>query len=341
MPKPREYTSTLVGLFLFVGLLIVGLIIIQFGKFQRGRVPRYDLFLSFTDATGILQGSDVRLGGAKVGIVADTPVLNETFDRVRVHALINEGVKLPRNAEITTAGAGLLGDKYISIQVPAGTDPEKVGYFRDGESVEGISAGSLTSLQMKVEELSVRAGNTLTDVQGGVTRITVAVDEFEKVARNVNIALDKFNKDVLSDANLADMRSSVQNLRKTTENFAAASEKLGPTLDKGGKAMDNIDATLADIRSVFQELKPVTEKVKVSADRIGDAATSLDRGVKRMTSGEGLLPALINDRNLRIEFQDLVSNLRQRGVLFYRDNAGKQRAKQARESAAPRPATRR
>ena len=341
MPKPREFTSTLVGLFLFVGLLIVGLIIIQFGKFQRGRVPRYDLFLSFTDATGILQGSDVRLGGAKVGIVAGTPTLNETFDRVRVHALINEGVKLPRNAEITTAGAGLLGDKYISIQVPAGTDPEKVGYFRDGESVEGISAGSLTSLQMKVEELSVRAGNTLTDVQGGVTRITVAVDEFEKVAHNVNIALDKFNTGVLSDANLADMRSSVQNLRKTSENFAAASEKLGPTLDKGGKAMDNIDATLADIRSVFQELKPVTEQVKVSVDHIGAAATSLDRGVKRMTSGEGLMPALINDRNLRLEFQDLISNLRQRGVLFYRDNAGKQRAKQAQEPVAPRPGTRR
>ena len=53
------------------------------------------------------------------------------------------------------------------------------------------------------------------------------------------------------------------------------------------------------------------------------------------------MPALINDRNLRLEFQDLISNLRQRGVLFYRDNAGKQRAKQAQEPVAPRPGTRR
>ena len=337
MAKSRDFTATLVGLFLFVGLVILGLLIIQFGKIQRGHVPRYGLNFTFTDATGIIQGCDVRLGGAKIGVVGDTPVLNETFDRVVVHTQINEGIRLPRNAEITIAGAGLLGDKYVSIQVPAGTDPSKVGYLLEGETIEGMSAGSLTSLQMKVEELSVRATNALTDVQGGVTRIVSAVDEFEKVARSVNTSVDKLNNGVLSEDNLADVRASMQNLRKTSENFATASEKLGPALDKGSKAMDNIDATLAEIRAVFQDLKPVTEKVKTSVDRIGDAAISLDKGVRKLTTGDGLLPALINDRDLRDEFHALVTNLRHRGVLFYKDTADKEERPRKETSKPPGP----
>ena len=233
MPKPKDNTPVLVGLFLFVGLVILGLLILQFGKIPKGKVPRYTMYARFSDATGILAGSDVRLGGAKVGQVAGLPELNETFDRVVVTLEINEGIGLPRNAEITVAGAGLLGDKYISVQVPEGTDPAKVGYYKAEETVEGISAGSLTSLQVKVENLSEKAANALTDVQAGVGRITVAVDEFEKMARNINVAVDKFNQGVLSEANVADLRTTMEKLRKTSENLASASEKLGPDAGQG------------------------------------------------------------------------------------------------------------
>lgn len=321
MASKRDSTATLVGLFLFVGLAILAILILQFGKIQRSEVPQYSLYVSFTDATGILKGSDVRIGGAKVGTVAELPKLNETFDRVLVHIRVNEGIGVPRNAEITTTGAGLLGDKLIAIRVPEGTDPEKVGYFKTGETIEGISAGSLTSLQVKVEDLSEKASDAITDLQGGIARISAAIDEFEKVARSVNTTVDRFNTGVLNDETVGDFKVSMEKLRTTSTNLADASEKLGPTLDKGSKAMDNIDSTLAEIRGVFSELKPVTEKVKTSVDRIGDAAVSLDEGVDRLTTGDGLLPSLVNDRSLRDEFEALVGNLRRRGLLFYRDDS--------------------
>lgn len=327
MARPKDNTATLVGLFLFVGLVILGVLILQYGKFQRRDVESYTLYARFSDATGVLPGSDVRLGGARVGRVTSLPVLNETFDSVVVTLEINEGIGIPRNSEVTVAGAGLLGDKFISVQVPEGTDRKKVDFYKDGETVEGISAGSLTSLQNKVEALSEKATYALADVQGAVARITTAVDEFEKVGRNVNVTIDKFNGGVLSDANVADVRESLAKFRETSTNLATASEKLGPVLDKGGKTFDNLDATLAELRSTFGELKPITEKVKTSVDKIGDAAVSLNQGVKRITEGEGLLPTLVNDSGLNIDFTQLIRNTRRHGLLFYRDDSPSEKKK--------------
>lgn len=322
MAKPKQHTPILVGLFLFVGLSILGILILQYGKFPKGEVPTYTLYAQFSDATGILAGSDVRLGGAKIGRVIALPELNETFDRVVVTLDVYEGIGIPRNAEVTVASAGLLGDKYVSVQVPEGTDRAKVDFYKTGDTIEGISAGSLTSLQMKVEALSERATSAIADVQGAVTRITTAVDEFEKVARNINTG-------VLADENIKDLRASMEKFRKTSENLATASEKFGPMIDKGAKTFDNLDGAVTEVRTVIRDLKPVTEKIKVSVDRIGDAATSLDKGVKRISDGPGLLPALINDSSLKDEFTRLIGNSRRHGLLFYRDDSAKQEAKPA------------
>lgn len=336
MARPKDNTAILVGLFLFVGLVILGVLILQYGKFERRKIESYTIFARFSDATGVLPGSDVRLGGARVGRVASLPVLNETFDRVVVTLEINEGIGIPRNAEVTVAGAGLLGDKFISVQVPEGTDRAKVDFFKEGETLDGISAGSLTSLQNKVEALSEKATYALADVQGAVARITTAVGEFERVGRNVNVTIDKFNAGVLSDENIADVRESLAKFRETSNNLATATEKLGPVLDKGSKTFENIDSTLAEIRGTFGELKPITEKVKTSVDKIGDAAVSLDKGVKRLTEGDGLLPTLVNDSSLSEDFNQLIRNTRRHGLLFYRDDTPAAK-KQQEEGAKPTP----
>ena len=306
MPRPIDHTPTLVGLFLFVGLAILGFLVLQYGKLHRGKIPTYSIAAKFSDATGIIEGSDVRLGGAKVGQVVALPQLNKTFDSVVVLMDVYQGINVPLNAEVTVAGAGLLGDKYVSIQVPPGTDPAKVGFYKPDDVIEGISAGSLTSLQVKVENLSSKVADALTDVQAGLTKI--------------NATVDKLNNGVLSDENIADLRASMQSFRKTSDNLADSSGKIGPVSEKTSKTIDHLDATIADVRGFTAELKPISEKIKISVDDIGKAARGFDKGVERLTTtGDGLLPALISDSNLRDQFDAFVGNAKRKGLLFYKD----------------------
>jgi hypothetical protein len=49
--------------------------------------------------------------------------------------------------------------------------------------------------------------------------------------------------------------------------------------------------------------------------------------VKRLTEGEGLLPALVNDSSLSADFHQLIRNTRKHGLLFYRDDTPDEKEK--------------
>src|SRR5205085_1106994 len=87
----------------------------------------------------------------------------------------------------------------------------------------------------------------------------------------------------------------VAHLNEATGNFAEASKKLGPVVDKADGAMDS------------------TRK----------AADGLQKVVASATQGKGLLAALLTNQELANDLRALVSNLRAHGVLFYRDSAAK------------------
>ena len=59
-------TATLVGLFLFLGLVAAGWLILQFGSFGSHYDEAYQIEVCFDDASGIIVGTPVRLGGDKI-----------------------------------------------------------------------------------------------------------------------------------------------------------------------------------------------------------------------------------------------------------------------------------
>ena len=60
----QNRTELLLGIFLFVGLLVLGGIILRFGSFKDHFREKYELTLMFPQAGVIVKGSEVRLGGA-------------------------------------------------------------------------------------------------------------------------------------------------------------------------------------------------------------------------------------------------------------------------------------
>ncbi len=80
----------------------------------------YTVSGKFTNASGISLGSDVRIGGIKVGVVSDLGLDPETYDAV-IAMQISEDTKLPRDSSAAIVSSGLLGDKFIQI-TPGGDD---------------------------------------------------------------------------------------------------------------------------------------------------------------------------------------------------------------------------
>lgn len=75
----------------------------------------YDVMASFDNITGISAGSDVRIGGIKIGTVSNLALDNQTF-RPKATLRLRPDVKLPDDSSAAIVSESLLGGKFIQVQ---------------------------------------------------------------------------------------------------------------------------------------------------------------------------------------------------------------------------------
>lgn len=80
----------------------------------------YNVSAHFSNASGIALGSDIRIGGIKVGVVSDLSLDPSSYDAV-ITMQIYHDTHVPADSSASIVSSGLLGDKYIQI-TPGGDD---------------------------------------------------------------------------------------------------------------------------------------------------------------------------------------------------------------------------
>lgn len=84
------------------------------------RASGYSIKARFANATGINTGSDVRIGGVKVGVVTGMELDEQSFAAILTLHLAGK-MKIPVDSTAAIVGSGLLSDKFIQI-MPGGDD---------------------------------------------------------------------------------------------------------------------------------------------------------------------------------------------------------------------------
>jgi phospholipid/cholesterol/gamma-HCH transport system substrate-binding protein len=260
-----------VGIFVFAGIAALGALVVQFGRLGEGFKTYYPITVQFSDASGLLKGSDVLLAGARIGKVSDGPRLVREGNGVAVPLKIYDYVKIPETSKFTVGSSGLLGDRFVNVAMPPG-QPTK--FLAPNSYLKG-------SRETGIDDLTREGGALVGDLRGVVQKLDTTVT--------------RLNEDILSKETSENLKSSVAHLNEATGNFADASKKLGPVVDKADGAMDS------------------TRK----------AADGLQKVVASATQGKGLLAALLTNQELANDLRALVGNLRAHGILFYRDSAAK------------------
>jgi len=106
-----------VGIFVFIGLVILAVFVLLIGNFQTW-TSGYRLNFIFSFVNGVKLGAPVRFAGVDVGQVEEirfimTPPGNKT--KVQILCWLNNTVKIPADSTAWVNTLGLLGEKYIEI----------------------------------------------------------------------------------------------------------------------------------------------------------------------------------------------------------------------------------
>lgn len=91
-----------------------------YDKSGIGTVSGYPLVAKFEKVDGVSVGTDVLLGGIKIGVVSSQHLDLEEFVAV-LELSISDDVRLPDDSAVKVTSDGLLGGKYLSIQ-PGGSE---------------------------------------------------------------------------------------------------------------------------------------------------------------------------------------------------------------------------
>lgn len=111
---------------------------------QSGGAERVAYNASFTSVEGVTVGTDVRMGGVKVGTVTDLSLNPETF-RADARITVESALKLPEDTAALISSEGLLGGSFVEL-LPGGSPFE----LDPGAEIEDTqSSVSLINLLMR------------------------------------------------------------------------------------------------------------------------------------------------------------------------------------------------
>lgn len=107
----------------------------------------YNLVASFSSASGLAPGTDVRVAGVKVGSVAGLELDPKTY-QARVTLSIRDGVELPDDSLAKVDSESLLGGTFIALEPGAGIDMLEAGdefeFTQGAITLSGLIARVLT-----------------------------------------------------------------------------------------------------------------------------------------------------------------------------------------------------
>lgn len=210
-------TEIKVGFFVLLGLAVVAGSVLYFGRLGQGLQKFYRIEIDFPNASGLLAGADVVLGGARIGYVAEAPRVLPGMQGVAVELKIREKVDLPVMSKFVIGSSGLLGNRFVDVIVDPKADLQDI--IQPGSKIAGIR-------ETGIEDLTRDAKAVMSDIRNAVGTL--------------NKTLDRLDSTALSQESLQDVRDTFANLKQGSSG-----------LTEIGKAADNLSVAAADARKIL------------------------------------------------------------------------------------------
>jgi len=107
-------TQLIVGIFAILGIIALAILSLSLGKLTLLPRAGYTLYASFDNISGLKAGDQVQLAGVQVGKVSQIGLKDM---RARVALRVDNGVPIDADAIAAIKTSGIIGDKYVTIQL--------------------------------------------------------------------------------------------------------------------------------------------------------------------------------------------------------------------------------
>lgn len=327
-----------VALTAFIILFVLVFLLTSSKGFFRHYEP---LFTFMDDASGLADGTAVRLNGFTIGYLDRVELTNSTdpskavkFDmRVKPQYLSS----IPVDSKVEISAANLLGDKFLNITRGKSKETVKPGAVLpsvQGQDIPELMAQSANLLK-SFQTIVNRVDNLLAGVEAGkgniglllkdrelYDRMNGIASEGQKLLADVRNGNGTISKLIYSDELYKDIQSPLQRIDAMMADLQAGQGTAGKLL-KDPALFNDAQQTLAEIRGLVTDLnsgKGTAGKLLKDDQlyqRLDTLVAKFNTTVDKINSGQGTLgqlmvnPQLYNSLNsMTGELQGLLKDIR-------------------------------
>jgi phospholipid/cholesterol/gamma-HCH transport system substrate-binding protein len=125
----------------FVLVCAVYFFFFSFNKSGISASSTYQVSAIFNNIDGVSTGSDVKISGVKIGSIAHEEIDPITY-RAVLKLNINKNIELPSDSSAKILSSGLLGGKYVGIEIGAEdemlSDGGEIQFTQSGVNLEEL-----------------------------------------------------------------------------------------------------------------------------------------------------------------------------------------------------------
>ena len=252
-----------VGLFLFIGLVVLALLMIQFSKGASVFRSTYQLQLHAGNVGGLKNRSGVLLAGVQVGAVSDI-ILAPDGKSVTIMLKIYKENTIYSDARFVIEQSGFLGDQYVAI-VPmlnqgAVLTNNAVVNCEDPFNLQEVARNAAGFIK-RIDETATRLNEAIADVRKLVlneqtlTNLATTVGTLRTASEHAVTVVDNVN--LLIETNRSSVTATMSNLVYFSEQINAVAGKLGGVVDTNSAELNvtlkNLSASSAELKNLLDD----------------------------------------------------------------------------------------
>jgi phospholipid/cholesterol/gamma-HCH transport system substrate-binding protein len=312
-----------VGLFVLVGLVFMGTLIVMFGAGPTWLMGRggYLLHIQFPAAAGIRDGNQVTASGLEIGRVLAVAFIDpKQFDKgVDVTVEIVSQVRIPKQSRAQTQapgfgagrppieilpgpaeGGALPPNSTIKGEIRSAVEsiiPEKVVSTLEKTATQvGQAAEELAPVLKDLHEVMQKRSPADVDRPGGVQgNLSSAMARADAVLKHFN--------DVLGDPETkSQLKDSLANIHQITEDGKAFASDLRAASAEARTVVSDAKTLIAKTQGAVEradgEVASVSRAARDMLDKGSQLLTSFHETINGINRGEGTLGRLVRDSKL-------------------------------------------
>ena len=287
----QSHLEAKVGLFVFIGLVLLAVLLLQFSKGLTFFRPTYDILLNAASVGGLKPRAQVLMSGVQVGTVSGMRLAPDGRS-VTITLRIYRQHQIHKDARFVIEQSGFLGDQYVAI-LPTRNERELFGPGEEAKAEAPLDlqevARSAAGFLVHIDSAATNINDALTEARRTIfsaralTNLGATFDNFHRVSERSLSIVDSVNS--LVESNRPSISVSVSNLLFFSEQINQSASAVRELLATNSP---EIDAAVKNVESSTATLKNLLDGVQ---------------------AGKGLAGKLLENEEIAATVSQIVSNL--------------------------------